>query len=303
MRRSSILGTIALVSLAAGGARAEVLQVTGEFPAANREASFLRSVSVDRFGGADGPALAIAIERALTNSQFEVVGGRVGRDTAEGSISGAVSTGVDMRPFTRKDKKCVEKADDGKCVKEEEVSIPCIRRIIDMNADVRIVRNTDGKILYSEAKPFRDETSWCERQSPDRTVEVVVAGAIRTIAESMRGALVPRVETYQVRVRESTKGLTKETAQRFKDLVKLTKRDARGACAGWDALQAEAAGYPSLLFNLGVCAEQRGEYEAAVKLYTDAVRAGASEGNEAANRATRLIAGRDDARERARRRG
>ncbi len=303
MRAIWVLGAVLLAAIAAGGARAEVLQVTGEFPAANREASFLRSVSVERFGGTDGPTLAIAIERALTNSQFEVVGGRIGRDTAEGSISGAVSTGVDMQPFTRKEKKCVEKADDGKCVREEEIEIPCIRRIIDMNADIRIVRNTDGKILYSEAQPFRDETTWCERQSPDRTVEAVVAGAIRNIAEAMRGALVPHVETYQVRVRESTKGLTKETAQRFKDLVKLTKRDPRGACAGWDALQAEAAGYPSLVFNLGVCAEQRGDYEGAVKLYTDAVRAGAVEGNEAANRATRLIAGRADARERARRRG
>lgn len=303
MRGSSFLGALALVFVAGGVAHAETLQVTGEFPAANREASFLRSISVDRFGGADGPALGIAIERALTNSQFQVVGGRVGRDTAEGSVSGAVSTGVAMQPFTRKEKKCVEKADDGKCVKEQEVEISCVRRIIDMNADVRIVRNTDGKILYSEAQPFRDETTWCARESPDRTVETVVAGAIRNIAESMRGALVPHVDTYQVRVRESTKGLTKETAQRFKELVKLTKRDARGACAGWEAMQAEAAGYPSLLFNLGVCAEQRGEYEAAVRFYTDAVRAGASEGNEAANRATRLIAGRDDARERARRRG
>ena len=303
MRGSSILGALALVFVACGVARAETLQITGEFPAANREASFLRSVSVDRFGGADGPALAIAIERALTNSQFEVLGGRAGRDTAEGSVSGAVSTGVDMQPFTRKEKKCVEKAADGKCTKEEEVSIPCIRRIIDMNADIRVVRNTDGKILFSEGRPIRDETSWCERQSPNRTVETVVSGALRDIAESMRSALVPHVDTYQVRVRESTKGLTKEIAQRFKDLVKLTKRDPRGACAGWDALQAEAAGYPSLVFNLGICAEQRGDYEAAVKLYTDAVRAGAGEGNEAANRATRLIAGRDDARERARRRG
>ncbi len=303
MRKTSGLGAVLLVAMAVGVARAEVLQVTGEFPAANREASFLRSVSVERFGGTDGPALAIAIERALTNSQFDVIGGRIGRDTAEGSISGTVSTGVDMQPFTRKDKKCVEKAADGKCVKEEEVEIPCIRRIIDMNADIRIVRNTDGKILSSEAQPFRDETTWCERQSPNRTVEAVVAGAIRNIAESLRSALVPHVETYQVRVRESTKGLNKETAQRFKDLVKLTKRDPRGACAGWGAMQAEAAGYPSLIFNLGLCAEQSGDYDAAVKLYTDAARAGAAEGNEGANRATRLIAGRADARERARRRG
>lgn len=302
MRTSMWLSAILLAAVGSSGARAETLQITGEFPAANREASFLRSISVDRFGGTDGPALAIAIERALTNSQFEVLGGRAGRDSAEGSVSGAVSTGVDMQPFTRKEKRCTEKAADGKCTKEEDVSISCVRRIVDMNADVRVVRNTDGRILYSEAQPIHDETSWCEGQSPDRTVETVVASGIRSIAEGMRLALVPHVDTYQVRVRESVKGMTKEAAQRFKQLVKLTKQDAAGACAGWDAMQAEAAGHPSLLFNLGVCAEQRGDYAIAVQRYGDAVRAGATEGNEGANRAARLIAGRDDARERQARR-
>ena len=302
MRTSGVLKAILLIAATAGAARGEVLQVTGEFPAANREASFLRSVSVDRIGGTDGPALAIAIERALTNSQLEVVGGRFGRDTAEGAISGVVSTGVDLRPYTRKEKRCAEKAADGKCVKEEEVEIACTRRVIDMNADLRIVRNTDGKILYSEGQPFHDETTWCERAGPDRSVDAIVAGAIGGMARSLRDALVPHIDTYQVRVRENTKGLAKETAQRFKDLVKLTKRDARGACAGWEALRSEAMDHPSLIFNLGVCAEQRGDYQSAVTLYTDAARAGAAEGNEGAQRATRLIAGREDAEERARRR-
>ncbi len=308
MRRMSVLGTTALGMIFAavvvvGVAHAEVLEITGEFPAPNREASFMRSLSVDRFGGTEGPALGIAIERALTNSQFQLMGGRAGRDAAEGSISGAVSSGVEVRPFTRKEKRCTQKAQDGKCLTEADVEIPCTRRIIDLNADIRIVRNTDGAILYSAERPFHEEVTWCERGSPDRTVAVVLAGAIRGIAESIRGELVPRIDTYKVRVRESTKGLPKDVARRFKDLVIQTKRDASGACAGWNAMQADASGHPSLIFNLALCAEQRGDYESAVKLYTDAARVGANEGNEGADRAMRLIQGRADARERARRRG
>ncbi len=303
MRRTAILGVIFAAAVAVGVAQAEVLEVTGEFPALNREASFMRSLSVDRFGGAEGPALGIAIERALANSQFQLMGGRAGRDTAEGSISGAVSSGVDVRPFTRREKRCTVKAQDGKCSTEAEVEIPCLRRIIDLNADIRIVRNTDGAILYSGERPFREEVTWCERGSPDRTVAVVLAGAIRGIAESLRGELVPHIDTYKVRVRESTKGLSKDVAGRFKELVKQTKRDPSAACAGWNAMQGEASGHPSLIFNLGLCAEQRGDFESAVKLYTDAARAGAAEGNEGADRAMRLIQGRADARERARRRG
>jgi hypothetical protein len=300
MKRKILLVASALVW--AGIAQAEVLEITGEFPANSREASFLESISVDRFGGSDGSALQIAIERALGGSQFELLAGRAGRDTAEGSISGSISSGVDESSFRRKEKECVQKDDKGKCLKEEQVEIRCKRRIIDIKADIRIVRNTDGRILYSQAKPFREEVEWCRDGSPARTAEDVIEGAIRDIAGSLRGDLVPHVDTYKIRVRESTKGLSKEVANRFKELVKLTKRDARAACAGWDAMQAEAAGHPSLVFNLGLCAEQRGEYEDAIKLYQQAALAGANEGREGLDRATRLIAGRADAQERAKRR-
>lgn len=301
MRRKRVL--LAAAALAwAGVAQSEVLEITGEFPANNREASFLESISVDRFGGSDGSALQIAIERALGSSQFELLGGRTGRDTAEGSISGSISSGVDESTFRKKEKQCVSKDDKGKCLKEEQVEIGCRRRIIDIKADIRIVRNSDGRIVYSQPKPFREEVEWCRGGNPGRTTEDVIEGAIRDIAGSLRGDIVPHVDTYKIRVREGTKGLSKESANRFKELVKLTKRDAEGACRGWDAMQAEAAGYPSLLFNLGLCAEQRGAYEDAIKLYQDAVRAGANEGREGIDRANRLIAGREDARERAKRR-
>jgi len=286
----------------AGVAQGEVLEITGEFPANNREASFLESISVDRFGGSDGTVLQIAIERALANSQFQLLAGRTGRDTAEGAISGSVSSGVDENSFTKKEKKCVSKDDKGKCTKEEQVETRCKRRIIDVKADIRIVRNGDGRIVYSQPKPFREEVSWCSGGNAGRTAEDVIENAIRDIANSLRSDLVPHVDTYKIRVRENTKGLSKESANRFKELVKLTKRDAAGACRGWEAMQAEAGGHPSLLFNLGLCAEQRGAFEDAVKLYQDAAQAGASEGREGVERVTRLIAGREDAHERAKRR-
>lgn len=301
MRRKRVL--LAAAALAwAGIAQCEVLEITGEFAANNREASFLESLSVDRFGGSDGAAIQIAIERALGGSQFEILAGRTGRDTAQGSISGSISSGVDESTFKRKEKKCVQKDDKGKCLKEEETEITCRRRIIDVKADIRIVRNSDGRIVYSQPKPFREEVSWCPGGNAGRTAEDVIEGAIRDIAGSLRGDIVPHVDTYKIRVRENTKGLSKESANRFKEFVKLTKRDAAGACRGWDSMQAEAAGHPSLLFNLGLCAEQRGAYEEAIRFYGDAVRAGANEGREGVERANRLIAGREDARERAKRR-
>jgi hypothetical protein len=301
MKKAGIAAFVAAI-VVSGAARAEVLEITGEFAAPNREASFLASIAVERFGGSDGPALAIAIERALTGSQIEVLAGRAGRDRAEGSVTGSVTSGVDEQPYTRQEKKCVEKDAKGKCVKEETVDVRCRRRIVNVNADIRIARNTDGRIVYSAAKPFREEVSWCAGGSASRTAEETIASAIRDIAGSVRAEITPRVDTYRIRVRESTKGMPKDLGNRFKELVKRTKRDARGACAGWDAIRAEAGAHPSLLFNLGLCAEQRGDYEAALGLYRDAVAAGAGEGNAGRGRVEQLIAGREDARERERRR-
>ncbi|NWO96236.1 tetratricopeptide repeat protein, partial [Escherichia coli] len=91
---------------------------------------------------------------------------------------------------------------------------------------------------------------------------------------SVRGDIAPTLSTYRIRVRESDKGMGKDQAQRFKDLVKLTKRDARGACAGWSALAGEVPDNPSITFNLGLCAEQAGNYEKALELYHAASRVG-----------------------------
>jgi len=291
-------------TLLAGAARAEVIEITGEFPAGNREASLLGSIAVERIGGQDGPALAIAIERALAGTHFEVLAGRTGRDTAEGGISGAVSTSVEETPFKRKEKQCTSKDKDGKCLKEEQVEVNCRRRVITVNADLRVVRNGDGRILYSDTKRASDEASWCRNERPARSGEDTISGLIQGIAGGFRMEIAPHVETYRIRVRESSKGMAKDAAKQFKGLVTLSKRDPRAACAGWDAMNRQAPGNASLLFNLGLCAEQRGDYDAALALYREAAPLIGGRGGEAADgadRATRLIAGREDATERARR--
>lgn len=293
-------------TLVAGTARAEVLEITGEFPAGNREASMLGSIAVERIGGQDGPALGIAIERALTGTHLEVLAGRTGRANAEGGISGAVSTDVEETSFKKKEKQCTSKDKDGKCLKEEQVEVACRRRAITISADLRVVRNSDGRILYSDTKRSSDETSWCRNERPGRTTEDVIAGALQGIAQGFRMEIAPHVETYRIRLRESAKGMSKDGARQFKALVTLSKRDPQGACAGWDAMRRQGPANASVLFNLGLCAEQVGDYDAALALYREAQPLIGGRGGEAADgadRAARLIAARADAAERRRRIG
>src|SRR5436305_7315864 len=69
-------------------------------------------------------------------------------------------------------------------------------------------------------------------------------------------------------------------------------------CALPISLAGEVPDNPSITFNLGLCAEQAGNYEKALELYHAASRVGAYEGKEGADRAIRLKIGRASCRER-----
>jgi len=309
-----IRAAIAVVaaSLLATTAHAESVRMTGRFAAPYRDAAMLDSLRVGRIGGEDGMQLALAIERALGRpdiegrTHFELIGGPGG--DADGLLNGNVVTGLQETRFKRKDKECVEREGgkrDGKCLREEEVEKDCTRRIINVNADLRIT-DTRGRVVYGVSLPRRDETSWCRGETPSRTTEEAIRAMILDVAENVRADIVPSVEIYAIRFRESTRGLPKPLERPFKDIVKQTQRDLPAACAAWAAMDAQAPNHPSITFDLGLCAESAGDYDKALALYRRAAPLIGRGGNEAtigADRVARLIAGRADelARERGRR--
>ena len=138
---------------------------------------------------------------------------------------------------------------------------------------LRLAR-ADGRVVYSVSRPRRDETSWCRGQNPPRTTEEAIRGMIVDIAENVRRDIVPSVETYSIRFRESTRGLPKELNRTFKDVVKQTQRDLRSACAGWTAMDQQAPNHPSIVFDLGLCAEAEGDYDRAGARYSRAAQIG-----------------------------
>lgn len=270
--RNFLLAAVAIT--VAVPALAETLTSTGLFPAPWREAAMLRSITVDRLGGRDGQQVGMAIERALgrTNNRgvawFEMVygGRRSGGGNADGTLSGAVSSGVEDSYYKQPEKRCVERDADKKCIKEETVQLNCTRRVANLTADLRIVRN-DGRIVYNVTKPLRQEITWCQGQNPSRTAEEMIASMVGEIAESVRSDTVPRTEVYRTRILESTKGVPKDQTKRFKDVVKLTQRNPGQACQEWAVLNQSVPNHPSILFNLGLCAESMNDLQGALNWY------------------------------------
>ncbi len=314
MRTSTVWATAAAAIVFLGGmASAESVTLTGNFPAAHREASFLTRMAIDRFDGGDGPALSIALERALAGdgrapAHFTVVSMArrpgITPDEADGALSGLVTTEINEVRDLQTSEECVEKV-DGKCTKNQKVETVCRKRTIDVVADLRIVRTRNGSVAYSARKPRRDEVTWCPKDSVPGAVESTIRDMIDSIAAETAHEITPYTERYALRFYESRSGMPKDIGSEFKAALKLTQRSLPEACQAFDALDKTMPDQAIIVYDLGICAEARGDYPTAMALYQ---RAAAIRPRDRADfdagidRIQRLIVAQTDERERTQRR-
>ena len=99
-------------------------------------------------------------------------------------------------------------------------------------------------------------------------------------ADEVRRELAPFQVVQDIRIMERRKGLSKPVAQQFRAAIALTKTDEGAACDLFASLEPDAPSHPSLQFNLGLCAEQIGDFERA-RAYYDAALADKSSDDEA----------------------
>lgn len=300
------LSLTALALLGSGAALAETVTLTGRFPADYREPSFLKRMGVDRIDGPDGAALGYALERALANrGHYAVVApnGRSGAaSTVDGLMSGLVTTEINELRVTEERENCIEKRKDqsGKeeCVRKEKETIYCRKRTIDLTADVRVTRASDGRIAYSTRKPRHNEVKWCPGQAAPGAVDGAVRGMTDNIADEIAREISPRTERYTQRFYESRDGMPKEMHARFKDAIRATQRDLPGACRELEAMEAAVPQF-ALAYDAGICAEARGDYETAINAYRRAATLrprDTADFDSAADRVRKLIVQRDDER-------
>ncbi|OYY67652.1 tetratricopeptide repeat protein [Sphingomonas sp. 28-63-12] len=313
MRKRIVLAAVAGIAGFAGAGLAESVTLTGNFPAAYRDASFLRRMAIDRFDGGDGPALSIALERALAGdgsapAHFSVVSlsprSGVGPSDADGILSGLVSTEINENRDAQQREECVEKVDD-KCTKKQKIEIICRKRSIDVVADLRIARARNGSVAYSNRKSRHDEITWCPGTNAPGPVEGIIRGMIDSIAAETAHEIAPYTERYALRFYESRSGMPKDVAATFKAAIKLTQRNLPEACQAFAAINGALPDQAIIVYDLGICAEARGDYPAALAQYrraADLRPRDRADFDAGIDRTQRLIVAQDDQRERARRR-
>ncbi|WP_293874635.1 MULTISPECIES: hypothetical protein [unclassified Sphingomonas] len=266
------LAAMVIGMVLASSAAAETLRVEGIFPAQAREASFLPTIAVGAFAGPDGEELADAIERRLA---------KLGADglphvrlippslRPDGMLTGRTDVSVADSDYSETRERCAEKK-DGKCVRKEKYRVDCVRRTIDFRADLRLMRRSGGGLPYAVSKTRDDRHDWCEDSGVASDVGSVVHGFVESVAAEVRLDLAPHAENYTIRVQERRDGLPPAAAARFKEAVRLTKRDPAAACAAFAEVDRMAPDHGSTVFNLALCAEAAGRYAEAGDRYTRA---------------------------------
>lgn len=273
------LGGILAVCAAFGTsvARAETLPVSGVYPAGNAAAAAVHTIVVERFGGADGEQLGIAIADALRavridgEPYFRVLPARTEAEVdavLQGTAAAELSR-TDASP--REEETCVERDKDRKCIRKVKEKVPCWNAVARLDSTLRLIA-TDGDLLHAADQPEELAKRYCrgeERPSGDGMVHQLVD----RVAARMRADLAPVQRLDDFRVMETRKGLSGDAGRAFRNAVELTKSDAAAACAAWSTLE---PGYPdnlAVLFNLGLCAESRGALAEAEAYYRRALSA------------------------------
>jgi len=262
-------------------ATAETLTIVAANPAGSPNVNDLVSIAVDRFEGEDGSVLSQALESELAGVRFggrlyfRVVAPESGVPT-DALVTGNVRVGVDETATTEKRKRCVEQdpADKNKCLKEEEYDMRCRRRVATVSTNVRLVAMGDGSVRYARPLSARDELVYCPDRKASRTVDAFVETTLKAQVETIRRDFAPSGFSEDVRVDENRKGLSKAAAEAFKAAIRQTKGDEAGACDGWAAIGRDVEPTAALAFNLGLCAEARRDFTAAIDWYGQAQRLG-----------------------------
>jgi len=297
-RKIAALGFAAALT-ATSPAEAEVVNLVSDYPARHPQASLLRTLIIQPFGGNVGNDAKSFVESKLVAVQkdnvpyFTIVDGAGSQRTRGlGFVSGTADLNVGSAHFQNRGTRCIRGKVFGKCEQRETFVNNCTRETYQATVNVSMTRASDRKIVYSVVKPVKAERSWCDGFPPSQDQAAILLSMMKEAAEGIERDVAPYSTVYQVRLLEKTAGLTKPAVKAFKNAVKVSTRDFKGSCTQWEELSASGEKAEALAFNLGVCAEAERDMEQALTWYQNAqtlAEGGSKPAAEAVSRVRSLV--------------
>lgn len=265
------VATVACLSIAITPLQAETLPIEGVYPAGNDQLAALNSLAIGPFTRSDGQSLAIALEQRLGEvrvrgaNYFTLVPFRA-KAGADGTVTGSASSNVETRREQARRQECAYSDANGKCKQYRWVNIMCTRRVVTLSYSL-VVEGRRRERHFVRASTAVDSLLICPDSGEALPVEVAVDYLVKKVSNELRLQFAPLEVRDDVRVKEGVEGLQNNAKKKFKDAIRLTKRNVPSACTLWSEVDQLVPDHAPTLFNLGLCAESRRDYNAAEAMY------------------------------------
>lgn len=160
----------------------------------------------------------------------------------------------------------------GSCISWRNYNVSCVKRVASFAVSPKLVETSTGKILYSRNLSANAESSGCKDTYPVQSEAILIEKAKNIVKKEFRHDIAPYYITREITLMDSTDGINSPDAkEKLKNgLAYADKGRLDSACELWSEAKNLAGGAPALLYNLGVCAESRGDLNTALTLYKQA---------------------------------
>jgi tetratricopeptide (TPR) repeat protein len=160
----------------------------------------------------------------------------------------------------------------GACISWRQYSVNCMKRVANFAVTPKLVDVSLGQVLYSRDLSAAFESAGCEDTRPIQSENTMLEKAKESVKEDFRRDVAPYYVTMEIKLLDSKDGIESSEA---KDKLKrgleyADKGRMDSACELWGEARNLAGNSHALLYNLGVCAESRGDLDAALSLYKQA---------------------------------
>jgi tetratricopeptide (TPR) repeat protein len=201
---------------------------------------------------------------------------------AEGIYTGVVTrSSWDDSPYREKRHECVRhevlrdkkgRTYEGECINWRDRDVPCLRRVAGFTCSPKLIDVRTGRVLYTRTISGSASDSSCEDRRPVLSGEDLLKKARDIAKAEFMKDVAPHYITRQITLMNDTAGISsgdaKDKLKRGLDYAANGRMDQ--ACELWGESRILSPSSPSVLYDLGICAEARGDLDAALILYRDA---------------------------------
>lgn len=225
---------------------------------------------------------ALSQTGAIDESTAAKVGKLVG---AKGIYTGVITArNIANSPYTEERQDCSQyqtkydnkgNAYQGNCISYRKWTVQCNQANATFSFTPKLISVESGTIIYSNNCVGTALAKGCPDDKGLPNAQLLLAKAMSDAKMAFKQDVAPNYVNFTIRLMESNDGVTsKEAVEKMGQALDFAKHNRLDrSCELWGEARILSPSAPALLYNLGVCAETRGDLENALDLFKKADRA------------------------------